>query len=73
MAVSILWLKVTKLNSHTKVPAAYYVDIMKELLGVCPKLLKTGCRTKNVVMAAIQSKLQASVDAHRFVSCKHKN
>ena len=30
----ILWLKVTKLNSHAKVPAAYYVDTMKEL-GVC--------------------------------------
>ena len=30
----ILRLKVTKSNSHAKVPAAYYVDTMKEL-GVC--------------------------------------
>ena len=30
----ILWFKVTKSISHAKVPAAYYVDTMKEL-GVC--------------------------------------
>ena len=53
----ILWLKVTKSNSHAKVPAAYYVDTMKEL-GVCPKLLQTDCGTENVLMAAIQSRLQ---------------
>ena len=63
----ILWLKVTKSNSHAKVPAAYYVDTMKEL-GVCPKLLQTDCGTENVLMAAIQSRLHASVHAHRYSS-----
>ena len=63
----ILWLKVTKSNSHAKVPAVYYVDIVKEL-GVCPKLLQTDCGTENVLMAAIQSRLQASVHAHRYSS-----
>ena len=63
----ILWLKVTKSNSHANVPAAYYVDTMKEL-GVCPKLLQTDCGTENVLMAAIQSRLQASVHAHRYSS-----
>ena len=53
----ILWLKVTKSNSHANVPAAYYVDTMKEL-GVCPKVLQT----------AIQSRLQASVHAYRYSS-----
>ena len=53
----ISWLKVTKSNSHANVPAAYYVDTMKEL-GVCPKLLQTDCGTENVLMAAIQSRLQ---------------
>ena len=38
---------------------------MKEL-GVCPKLLQTDCGTKKVLMAAIQSRLQESVDAHRY-------
>ena len=33
----ILWLKVTKSNSHVQVPAAYYVDTVKEL-RLCPKL-----------------------------------
>ena len=60
----ILWLKVTKSNSHANVPAAYYVDTMKEL-GVCPKLLQTDCGTENKLMAAIQSRLQASMHAHR--------
>ena len=63
----ILWLKVTKSNSHANVPAAYYVDTMKEL-GVCPKLLQTDCGTENVLMAAIQSRLQSSVHAHRYSS-----
>ena len=62
-----LWLKVTKSNSHAKVPAAYYVDTMKEL-GVCAKLLKTDCGTENVLITAIQSRLQASVHAHRYSS-----
>ena len=57
----------TKSNSHAKVPAAYYVDTMKEL-RVCPKLLQTDCGTKNVLMAGIQRRLQASVDAHRYSS-----
>ena len=43
----ILWLKVTKSNSHAKV---------------------TDCGTENVLMAAIQSRLQASVDAHPYSS-----
>ena len=47
--------------------AAYCVDTMKEL-GVCPKLLQTDCGTENVLMAAIQSRLQASVHAHRYSS-----
>ena len=63
----ILWLKVTKSNLHAKVPAACYVDTMKEL-GFCPKLLKTDCGTENVLMAAIQSRLQAPVHAHRYSS-----
>ena len=65
----ILWLKVTQSNSHAKVPAAYYVDTMKEL-GVCPKLLQADCGTENVLMAAIQSRLQlqALVHAHRYSS-----
>ena len=61
----ILWLKVTKSNLHAKVPAAYYVDTMKES-GICPKLLETDCRTENVLMAAIQIRLQASVHAPRY-------
>ena len=40
---------------------------MKEL-GVCPKLLQTDCGTENVLMAAIQSRLQSSVHAHRYSS-----
>ena len=63
----ILWLKVTKSNSHAKVPAVYYVDIVKEL-GVCPKLLQTDCGTENVLVAAIQIRLHASVHAHRYSS-----
>ena len=63
----ILWLKVTKSNLHAKVSAAYYVDTMKEL-GICPKLLQTDCETKNVLMAALQSRLQASVHAPRYSS-----
>ena len=63
----ILWLKVTKSNSHAKVPAAYYVDTMKEL-GICPKLLQTDCGIENVLMAAIQSRLPASVHAPRYSS-----
>ena len=55
--------KVTKSNSHAIVPAAYYVDTMKEL-GVCPKLLQTHCGTENKLIAAIQSRLQTSVHAH---------
>ena len=43
-------------NLHAKLPAAYYVDTMKEL-GVCPKLSKTDCGTENVLMTAIQSRL----------------
>ena len=50
-----------------KVPAVYYVDIVKEL-GVCPKLLQTDCGTENVLMAAMQSRLQSSVHAHRYSS-----
>ena len=57
----------TKSNSHAKVPAVYYVDIVKEL-GVCPKLLQTDCGTENVLMAAIQIRLHASVHAHRYSS-----
>ena len=63
----ILWLKVTKSNSHAKDPTAYYADTMNEL-GVCPKLLQIDCGTENVLMAAIQSRLQASVDARRYFS-----
>ena len=63
----ILWLKVTKSKSHAKVLAAYSVGIMKER-AVCPKLLQTDCRTENGLMAAIQSRLQASVNAHRYSS-----
>ena len=63
----ILWLKVTKSNSNAKVPAAYYVDNMKEL-GVCPKLPQTDCGTENVLMARIQRRLQASVHAHHYSS-----
>ena len=63
----VLWLKMTKWNSHAKVPAAYYVDTMKEL-GVCPKLLQTDCGTQNVLIVPIQSRLQASVHAHRYPS-----
>ena len=37
-------------------------------LGVCPKPLQTACGTENVLMAAIQSRLQASVDAHHYSS-----
>ena len=37
-------------------------------LGVCSKLLQTDCGTENVLMAEIQSRLQASVDAHRYSS-----
>ena len=37
-------------------------------LGVCSKLLQTDCGTENVLMAAIQSRVQASVDAHRYSS-----
>ena len=63
----ITWLKVTKSNLHANVPAAYYIDTMKEL-GVYPKLLQTDCGTKNVLMAAIQSRPQASVHAHHYSS-----
>ena len=47
--------------------AACCVDTMKEL-RVCPKLLQTDCGTENVLMAAIQSRLQALVHAHRYSS-----
>ena len=63
----ILWFKVTKSNSHANVPAADYVDTVKELV-VCPKLLQTDCGTENVLMASIQSRLQSSVHAHRYSS-----
>ena len=56
-----------KSNSHAKVPTAYYVDTMKEL-GICPKLLQTDCETENILMAAIQSRLQASVHAPGYSS-----
>ena len=57
----------TKSNSHVKVPTSYYVETMKEL-GVCSKLLQTDCGTENVLMVAIQSRLQTSVHAHRYSS-----
>ena len=57
----------TKSNSHAKVPAAYYVETMKEL-GICSKLSQTDCGTKNVLMAAIQSRLEASVHAPCYSS-----
>ena len=57
----------TKSNSHAKVPVAYYVDTMKEL-ELCPKLLQIDYGTETVLMAAIQSRLQASVYAHRYSS-----
>ena len=40
---------------------------MKEL-GVCPKLSQTDCGTENVLMTAIKSRLQASVNAGRYSS-----
>ena len=40
---------------------------MKEL-RVCPKLLQTDCRTENVLMAAIQSRLVASAHTDRYSS-----
>ena len=63
----ILWLKVTRSNSHPKVAANYYINTLKEL-STCPKLLQTDCGTENVLMAAIQSRLQSSIYAHRYSS-----
>ena len=40
---------------------------MKEL-GICTKLLQTDCGTENVLMGAIQTRLQASVHAPRHSS-----
>ena len=48
---------------HAKVHVVYYIDTLTEL-GICPKLLQTDGQTENVLMAAIQSRQQASADAH---------
>ena len=57
---------------QNQIPAAYYIDTMKGL-GVFPKLLQTDCGIEKILMAPMQSRLQASVDAYRYSSSVTNN
>ena len=57
---------------QNQITAAYYVDTMKGL-GVFPKLLQTDCRIEQILMAPMQSRLQASVDTYRYSSSVTNN
>eukprot|EP00111_Clytia_hemisphaerica_P020125 TCONS_00059303-protein len=61
----ILWLKVCKSNNDPCVPAAYYLDTIKDV-NMIPKLLRTDLGTENGLAAAIQCTLHNTIGAHRY-------
>ena len=64
---NILWLKVTRNNNNPIIPAYFFLETIKEY-GFGPKLVQSDCGTEKDIMAAIQSKLQNDVSAHRYGS-----
>lgn len=49
----ILWLEVARSNNKPEIPAAFYLDCVKETQG-CPILVRSDCGTENGIMAAMQ-------------------
>lgn len=62
-----MWLAVSSTNKDPKVVANFYLDCVEEM-GFCPTYLWTDAGTENVGIAAIQSALAQSVNAHRYVT-----
>ena len=70
----ILWLEVARSNNDPRVPAALYLQQVKEM-GGCPLLLVSDCGTENGVAAAMQCTFrandqdeQAGEKSHRYCS-----
>ena len=62
----VLWLHVTRSNNSPHNIAAYYLDAV-ELLGGCPRKLRTDLGTENGIMASLQSFFQNDLHSHRYV------
>ena len=70
----ILWLEVARSNNDPRVPAAFYLNRVKEV-GGCPLLLVTVCGSKNDIAASMQCVFRtndhdelAGVKSHRYCS-----
>lgn len=70
----ILWLEVARSNNDLRVPAALYLNQVKEV-GGCPLLSVTDCGTENGIAASMQCAFHtndhdelAGVKSHRYCS-----
>ena len=70
----ILWLEVARSNNDPRVPAAFYLNQVKEI-GGCPLLLVTDCGSENGIAASMQCVFcindhdeLAGVKSHRYCS-----
>lgn len=70
----ILWLEVARSNNDPRVPAAFYLNQVKEI-GGCPLLLVTDCGSENGIAASMQCVFRtndhdelAGVKSHRYCS-----
>ena len=70
----ILWLEVARSNNDPRVPAALYLNQVKEI-GGCPLLLVTDCGSENGIAASMQCVFRtkdhdelAGVKSHRYCS-----
>ena len=61
----IIWLKVCGTNNYPKIPASFYIQIVQHF-KYCPSKVQTDCGTENGILAALQSALVVSIDAHRY-------
>ena len=62
----IIWLNVARSNKNPVIPAAYYLEALKNLKK-CPKSVVTDLGTENGIIASFQCYLQQDPEAHRYV------
>ena len=61
----MIWLKVCRTNNDPKIPASFYIQTVQHF-KYCPSKVQTDCGTENGILAALQSALVVSIDAHRY-------
>ncbi|XP_013411268.1 uncharacterized protein LOC106174310 [Lingula anatina] len=62
----IMWLECNHTNHKSSIICKYFLDTVRQMGMICPKIVRTDCGTENSLLAPVQCSLTNSSHGHRY-------